>query len=134
VTESSSTSEASWRVWYCQACRRIARAVPELPVGCQCKRPVIPLQPTLVTEVQAPKVRPLQALTEEEGRLRALARRGTAVRVGFDSKVVDAWLTSGTDGRKRVVLVVEAPDGSRIAVDSERDGVHIEAIDDSGET
>ena len=125
-------SESSWQVWYCQVCRKAARAIPEMPVACECDRPVLPLRPTLVTQVHAPKSRPLQALTEEEGRLRALARRGTRVRVTFEAEVVDAQLWGTAGGPKKLQLFVRTPDGERHPIDPGQAGVHIEALDDGG--
>jgi hypothetical protein len=90
---------------------------------------VIPLRPTLVAETQTetPQARRLKALTEEEGRLRALARKGTRVRVTFEAEVVDAMLATSVSGQ-RLLLTVKMPDGEHHPIDPEQAGVHIEAL------
>lgn len=128
--------ESSWQVWNCQACGELARAVPAMDVACKCARPVLPLRPTRLTETQihGPKRRPLKALSEEEGRQRALARRGKKVRVTLDATVASSMLATGMDGRQHLTLTVVTPDGRRITIDPEQAGVTIEALDDEGET
>ena len=81
------------------------------------------------------KPRPVQALTEEEGRLRALARKGQRVRVTFEAEITEAWTSAGRDGIKRIQFVVTTPDGRRHSVDPARQGLQIEALpeDEPGE-
>lgn len=123
-------SGVTWQIWYCQACGKVARAIPEMNVFCRCAQPVLPLKPTLVTETLAdgPKPRRLQALTDEEARLRALARKGTKVRVTYEGEVAQAWLSDGEDGRRHLNLIVETPDGRRHAVDPDLAHLSVEAV------
>jgi hypothetical protein len=79
--------------------------------------------------MQAPKPRRLQSLTEEEGRLRVLARKGTKVRVTYEAVVAEAWLASSGD-KKKLTMIVETPDGRRHAVEPDLPGVHVEAAPD----
>lgn len=120
----------TWQVWPCSACGKVARTVPESPTQCRCAHPVLPLKPKLVTEsqVEVPQARRLQALTEEEGRLRDLAREGTRVRLTFDAEVVGTLLATGMDGRTTLSLTVATADGHRHPVNLDLPGLHIEAI------
>ncbi|MEW2187681.1 hypothetical protein AB0900_30820 [Streptomyces cellulosae] len=115
--------------WSCQACRKTYKVQPPDPeqVGCKCDNPVPSLRPTQVTVTHAPKPRPMHALSDEEARLRALARKGTKVRVTFEAEMADAWQwTSGTD--RGFQFIVETADGRRHAVDPRLPGLHIEAL------
>ncbi|MFF8544787.1 hypothetical protein ACF060_31375 [Streptomyces werraensis] len=69
----------------------------------------------------------MHALSDEEARLRALARKGTKVRVTFEAEMADAWQwTSGTN--RGLQFIVETADGRRHAVDPRLPGLHIEAL------
>lgn len=128
---SEPASETTLLVWYCRHCDKSCKVQPPDPeqVACKCANPVPGLRPTKVTIMHAPKTRPLYALTDEEARLRALARKGTKVRVTvtFEGEVTDAWQWSSA-GRRGLDLIVDTPDGRRHPVDPQRKGVHIEAI------
>jgi hypothetical protein len=97
--------------------------------GCRCEKPVPGLRPTRETQMHAPKRRPMHALTDEEGRLRALARKSQRVRVTFEAEVVQTMLTTGMDGAQRISFIVATPDGRRHAVDPSLPAVRIEAAD-----
>lgn len=123
------TAASAHKVWYCRACRCAARvepADPNFPLACRCRQPVLPLRPTRVSVYQAPPARHLQALTEEEARLRSLSRRGTRVRVTYEGQIAEAWTATGMDGAKHPTFIVETSDGRRHAVNPELPGVHIE--------
>jgi len=122
-------AETTCRVWYCQRCRAACKVEPpEFEPGCKCDSPVPGLRPTLVTQMHEPKRRPMRALTDEEGRLRALARKGTKVRVTvtFEGEITDAWQWSSA-GRHGLDFIVTTPDGQQHPVDPQRAGVHVEA-------
>lgn len=129
--------ETTSLIWYCQQCRKSCKVQPptEEP-ACRCPTPVPSLRPTSVTVVHAPKRRPMHALDDEEGRLRALARKGTKVRVTitYEGEITDAWQWTGAE-RRGLGFVVDTPDGRRHSVDPGQAGVHIEAADhaDGGE-
>lgn len=90
----------------------------------------MPMQPTTVTQMHHQPTRPVQALSEEDGRLRAITRRGSKVRITFEAEVADALLSSAAgDLRKKLLLVVTAPDGRRHTIDTELAGWHIEAVE-----
>lgn len=129
-------TETTMLVWYCQRCRKSYKAQPAIDgPTCQCKTPVPSLHPTEVTVVEAPKRRPMHALTDEEGRLRALARKGTKVRVTvtYEGEITDAWQWTSVDGARNVEFVVDTPDGKRHAVDPQRAGVRIEAANSAAD-
>ncbi|MEV5944679.1 hypothetical protein [Streptomyces sp. NPDC051994] len=129
--------ETTLLVWYCGRCRKSCKVQPPTPeqVACRCENPVPGLRPTRVTVLHAPKQRPMHALSDEEARLRALARKGTKVRVTvtFDGEIADAWQWS-IAGRHGLDFIVATADGSRHPVDPQRPGVHIEAIPADEET
>jgi hypothetical protein len=120
--------ESTLLIWYCQSCRKSCKVQPpaEDP-ACTCANPVPSLRPTRVTVLATPKTRPVRALDDEEGRLLALARKGTKVRVTFEAEVADAirWSSAGRSG---IDFVVTSPDGRRHAVNGSQPGLHIEAI------
>lgn len=127
--------ETTQLIWYCQHCRKSCKVQPptEDP-ACRCKTPVPSLRPTRVTVLHAPKTRPLHALSDEEASLRALARKGTKVRVTvtYEGEIADAWQWSSA-GRRGLGFAVATTDGRRHSVDPHRPGVHIEAITDDEE-
>lgn len=120
--------ESTLLVWYCSRCRKSCKVQPPDPeqVACRCKNPVPGLRPTKVTVLHAPKTRPMHALSDEEGRIRALARKGTKVRVTFEAEVVDAmqWSSAGDRG---LSFTVRTSDGRRFTFNPQLDGLHIEA-------
>ncbi|MEU1433981.1 hypothetical protein ABZ438_07770 [Streptomyces sp. NPDC005786] len=123
------TAETTHLVWYCRACKKSCKTQPRTETACRCANPVRGMRPTQVTQVHAPKLRPLQALSDEEGRLRNLARKNQRVRVTYEAEVSEAWLSSNsTDGVKNIHFVVTTPDGRRHIVDPQLPGVHVEAI------
>jgi hypothetical protein len=121
--------ETTLLVWYCRSCAKSCKVEPPDPeqVACKCQNPVPGLRPTKVTVMHAPKTRPLHALSDEEGRLRALARKGTKVRVTFEGEIADAvrWSSAGRSG---IDFVVKSPDGRRHPVNGSQPGLRIEAI------
>lgn len=124
-------SGAESLVWYCDRCRKSCKVQPpteRIEATCCCMNPVPGLHPTQVTIPCAPKSRPMHAISDEEAQLRALAPKGTRVRVTvtFEGEVTDAWQWSGA-GRHGLGFVVDTPDGQRHHVDPGRPGVHIEA-------
>lgn len=124
--------EATHLIWYCQSCRKSCKVQPptEEP-ACRCKHPIPGLHPTGVTIAPTPKLRRLHALDDEEARLRALARKGTKVRVTvtYEGEISDAWQWSSAD-RRGLEFIVTTPDGQQHPVDPQRAGVHIEAVDE----
>lgn len=121
--------ETTLLVWYCRRCDKSCKVQPPDPeqVACKCDNPVPSLRPTRVTVMHALKPRPMHALSEEEGRLRALARKGTKVRVTFEGEIADAW--TWTNGISRGLdFVVKSPDGRRHTVNGSQPGLRIEAI------
>lgn len=128
------TTEATYQVWYCRRprCGKACKIVPPtIETSCRCEKPVPGLRPTLVTQMYAPQPRRLQALSAEEGRLRALARKGQRVQVTYEAEVSEAWLTSGSD--KRIQFIVTTADRSRHVVDPRLPGLCIEAAPASAE-
>ena len=127
--------ESTLLVWYCGRCRQSCKVQPPDPeqVACKCDSPVLSLRPTRVTVMHAPKPRPLHALTDEEARLRSLARKGTRVRVTFEGEIADAWQWSSA-GRRGIDFVVTSPDGRRHPVNGSQPGLRIEAITDDEES
>jgi hypothetical protein len=126
------SSETTLLVWYCQSCRKSCKVQP--PAGdpaCTCANPVPAMRPTRVTVLATPKTRPLHALDDEEARIRALARKGTKVRVTFEAEVTDAWQWSSA-GRRGIDFVVTSPDGARHTVNGSQPGLRIERVDDAG--
>ncbi|NUP15448.1 MAG: hypothetical protein HOZ81_04960 [Streptomyces sp.] len=123
--------ESTLLVWYCRRCDKSCKVQPPDPaqVACRCDNPVPGLRPTRVTVIHAPKPRPLHALTDEEARLRALARKGTRVRVTFEGEIADAWQWSNGISRG-LDFIVKSPDGRRHTVNGTQPGLRIEAITD----
>lgn len=122
------TLESTFLVWYCRACKKSCKTQPRTDTACRCKSPVRGMHPTRVTQTYEPKPRPLQALTDEEGQLRALARKKQRVQVTYEAEVAEAWLVRGSDGDKRIQFIVTTADGSRHHVDPRLSGVRMEAI------
>lgn len=121
--------ESTLLVWYCRRCDKSCKVQPPDPaqVACKCDNPVPGLRPTRVTVMHAPKPRPMHALSDEEARLHALARKGTKVRVTFEAEIADAFRWSSA-GRSGIDFVVQSPDGRRHTVNGSQPGLHIEAI------
>ncbi|MEU1088894.1 hypothetical protein ABZ401_19020 [Streptomyces sp. NPDC005892] len=115
-------------VWYCRRCRKAHKVQPatSMATACTCKTPVPGLRPTEVTVADQPRPRPLHALSDEEGRIRALARKGTRVRVTFEAEVVDAMQWTAGD-RHGLSYTLTTSDGSRYTIDPQMPGLHIEA-------
>jgi hypothetical protein len=124
---STALPETTYLVWYCSQCRHACKVQPQVfDPSCKCTTPVVPMSPTQVTQVHAPEARPLHALSDEEGRLRALARKGTKVRVTFEAEVADAIQWSGA-GRRGLEFDLTTADGRRYTVNPQLPGLHIEA-------
>lgn len=125
----STLPESTLLVWYCGRCRKSCKVQPPDPeqVACRCDNPVPGLRPTRVTILHPPKQRPMRALSDEEGRLRALARKGTKVRITFEAEITDAMQWNGA-GRHGIDFVVTSPDGRRHTVNGSQPGLRIEAI------
>ncbi|WP_159046026.1 hypothetical protein [Streptomyces sp. WM6372] len=83
---------------------------------------------TLLAAEDGPKRRRLQALTDREARLRALARKGQRVRVTFEGEVVDAWARTDSEGVKHVQFMVLTPDGHRHIVNPGLPGGEVEGL------
>ncbi|MFJ2110548.1 hypothetical protein ACIOEX_01245 [Streptomyces sp. NPDC087850] len=67
-------------------------------------------------------------LSDEEARLRALARKGTRVRVTFEATVTDAMQWSAGD-RRGLEFDLKTSDGRRYTIDPQLPGLHVEAVD-----
>ncbi|WP_327307958.1 hypothetical protein OG730_34800 [Streptomyces sp. NBC_01298] len=116
-------------IWYCKLCRKSCKVVPPVEApACQCPSPVSDLHPTLVTPVVGPPVRPLQALTDEEARLRSLVRKKQRVRITYEAEVVEGWTRTDTSGIKHVQFMVATADGERHVVNPQQPGVRIEGL------
>ncbi len=115
-------------VWYCRRCRGACKVQPTdaLDVACTCKTPVPGLHPTEVTVAPEPTQRRLHALSDEEARLRALARKGTRVRITFEATVTDATQWTAGD-RRGLEFDLRTSDGRRYSIDPQLPGLHIEA-------
>ena len=122
------TLESTYLVWYCQACKKSCKTQPRTKTACRCTNPVRGMRPTRVTQTHEPKSRPLHALSDEEGRLRSLARKKQRVQVTYEAEVSEAWLVTGADGVKHIQFIVTTDDGSRHHVDPRLPGVRMEAI------
>jgi len=123
--------ESTLLVWYCGRCRKSCKVQPPdaEQITCKCDNPVPGLRPTRVTVMHAPKPRPMHALSDEEGRLRVLGRKGTKVRVTFEGEIADAWQWSCA-GERGLQFIVTTADGRRHPVDPRLPGLRIEAIAD----
>src|ERR1044072_22412 len=125
----TSIPESTLLVWYCRHCNKSCKVQPPDPeqVACKCANPVTGLRPTRVTVMHTPKPRPLHALSDEEARLRSLARTRTGVRVTFEGEIPDAvqWPSAG---RRGLDFVVKSPDGRRHTVNGSHLALRIEAI------
>lgn len=123
-----SLPETTLLVWYCRSCRKSCKVQPpaEDP-ACKCKTPVPSLRPTEVTVLNTPKTRPMHALSDEEARIRALARKGTKVRITFEAEVSEAWQWSSA-GNRGIDFIVTDPDGRRHTVNGSQSGLRIERI------
>lgn len=123
---SSPSAETALLIWYCQSCRKSCKVQPpaEDP-ACTCKTPVPSLRPTEVTVLATPKTRRMHALSDEEARLRALARKGTKVRITLEAEITDAmqWSSAGERGLE---FDVRTADGRRYTLNPQLPGVHIE--------
>lgn len=128
MPQSSENNESTRLFWYCQSCRKSCKVQPptEEP-ACRCERPVPGLHSTQVAIASAPKPRRLHALDDEEARLRALARKGTKVRITFEATVVDAIQWSAAD-RRGLEFDLTTADGRRHTIDPQMPGLHIEAV------
>ncbi|MBX7464909.1 hypothetical protein K1Y80_02285 [Streptomyces sp. MAG02] len=119
----------TYRVWNCQRCRYACKVEPPaFKPGCRCDRPVPGLRPTLVTQMHAPKVRPMRALGDEEARLRELVLSRKPVRVTYEGRVVKAW-SAEIGGEQRITLIVEDSTGRRHAVEPWLPTVDIDAAE-----
>ncbi|MEZ7005709.1 hypothetical protein [Streptomyces sp. AD55] len=121
--------ESTLLVWYCRRCDKSCKVQPPDPeqVACRCESPVPGLRPTKVTVMHPPKQRPMHVLTDEDARLRALARKGAKVRVTFEGEITDAWQWSSA-GNRGLGFIVKSPDGRTHTVNVQQPGLHIEAI------
>jgi hypothetical protein len=122
--------ETTLLVWYCRSCDKSCKVQPPDPeqITCKCVSPVPCLRPTKVTVIHPLKQRPMHALTDEEGRLRALARKGTRVRVTFEGEITDAWQWSSATGARGLDFVIKSPDGRTHTVKADQPGLRIEAV------
>ncbi len=87
----------------------------------------MPLRPTRETQMHAPKSRPVQALSDEDARVRELILSRQRVRVTFEAEVVKAWTVDSPNSPRQLQLIVRTSDGRRHAVDLSLPGVRIEA-------
>lgn len=123
-------TETTHLVWYCGTCKKPYKTKPPAPdkLGCRCTKPVPGMRPTRITQVH--RVNPprrLHALTDEEARLRALARKGKQVRVTYEAEVADVLVMTREDGSRHVTFIVATADGRRHVADPDLPGLHIEA-------
>lgn len=125
--------ESTLLVWYCRRCDKSCKVQPPDPeqIACTCDNPVPGLRPTRVTVLHPPKSQPMHVLTDEEARIRALARTGTKVRVTFEAEIVDA-LSWTSAGRRGIDFVVKSPDGRHHTVNGSQPGLRIESITEEG--
>lgn len=115
-------------VWYCRRCRMACKVQPAdaMDVACTCTTPVPGLHPTEVTVAPEPTLRRLHSLSDDEARIRALARKGTRVRITFDATVTDAVQWTAGD-RRGLEFDLRSSDGRRYSIDPQLPGLHIEA-------
>ncbi|WP_328903224.1 hypothetical protein OHR86_27885 [Streptomyces sp. NBC_00441] len=115
-------------VWYCRRCRSACRVQPSsaLATACTCESPVPGLHPTEVALPDQTKPRTLHALSDEEARIRALARKGTRVRITFEATVADAIQWAAGE-RRGLEFDLRTADGRHFTVDPQLPGLHIEA-------
>ncbi|CAL9364330.1 hypothetical protein SUDANB140_00719 [Streptomyces sp. enrichment culture] len=130
MPQSPASNESTHLFWYCQSCRKSCKVQPptEEP-ACRCKQPVPGLHPTQVTIVPTPKPRRMHVLDDEEARLRALARKGTKVRVTFEATVTDAMQWTAGD-RRGLEFDLTTSDGRRYSIDPQLPSLRIEAADE----
>jgi hypothetical protein len=116
-------------VWYCRRCRRACKVQPAnaMDIACTCKTPVPGLHPTEVTVAPQPTQRRLHALSDEEARIRALARKGTRIRITFEATVTDATQWTAGD-RRGLEFDLQTSDSRRYSIDPQLPGLHIEAV------
>ncbi|GHJ21676.1 hypothetical protein [Streptomyces albus] len=126
------TTEATCDAWYCGRCRSAYKVEPELfAPACRCPQPVYTLRPTRITQMAAVPSR-LRAVTDEDARLRSLARKGRRVRVTLDAEVAEVFrcYVGGREADATLTFIVTTADGRRHAVEPAVPGVHIEALVD----
>ncbi|WP_437052006.1 hypothetical protein [Streptomyces sp. enrichment culture] len=71
----------------------------------------------------------MHVLDDEEARLRALARKGTKVRVTFEATVTDAMQWTAGD-RRGLEFDLTTSDGRRYSIDPQLPSLRIEAADE----
>ncbi|MFJ3084659.1 hypothetical protein ACIPJG_33585 [Streptomyces halstedii] len=115
-------------VWYCRRCHGACKVQPAdaMHIVCTCKTPVPGLRPAEVTVAPQPTQRRLHALSDEEARIRALARKGTRVRITFEATVTNATQWTAGD-RRGLEFDLRTSGGRRYSIDPQLPGLHIEA-------
>ncbi|MGY1439479.1 hypothetical protein [Streptomyces reniochalinae] len=124
------TTEATCNAWYCGRCRAAYKVEPELfTPACKCPRPIYTLRPTHITQMTAVPSR-LRPVTDEDARLRSLARRGRRVRVTLEAEVteVSRCYSEGREADATLTFIVTTADGRRHAIEPAVPGVHIAAL------
>lgn len=129
MPQSPADNASTHLFWYCQTCRKSCKVQPptEEP-ACRCEQPVPGLHPTQVAIAPTPKQRRLHALSDEEARIRALARKGTRVRITFEATVTGAMQWTAGE-RRGLEFDLTTSDGRHLTVDPQLPGLHIEAVD-----